>query len=99
MNWKSSMASELTSLLKKIDDDKRQLVENVDELEEMEKSRRNNREFLLLEAFRKIQENLNDVETELVKDIKSDAYDTTRQLNKVILFCLQSIFVQNLTVI
>ena len=77
-----------------IQENKYCLGENVDNLEEGENSRRQERNYVLSRTFNKIMTTLNDVDNKLVDQIKTDAYDTTRKLDKVSIFYLKRLLLE-----
>jgi len=77
------MILDLQSLMESVETDKTDLGENIDKLEEGEKLRCKERNFLLQRAFKKVNGALNDVDTKMMAGIKTDAYDASRQLDKV----------------
>ena len=83
MSWKEEVALTLQSLIESVQDEKTGLGENVDKLEEGENSRRQERSLLLSKTFKKIFAALNEKDKKMVATIKTNAYDVTRQLDKV----------------
>ena len=87
MSWKDEMILSLQFLMESVETDKTDLGENIDKLEDGEKLRCKERNVLLQRAFKKVSGALNDVDTKMMAGIKTDAYDASRQLDKVKYSC------------
>eukprot|EP00092_Neocalanus_flemingeri_P016904 GFUD01018283.1.p1 GENE.GFUD01018283.1~~GFUD01018283.1.p1 ORF type:complete len:1018 (+),score=268.26 GFUD01018283.1:39-3092(+) len=83
MMWKEDLASELQHLQEGIFKKKCEVEDGVDKMEEGKKARDVKKKEILLKEMKKILAKLNEVDMQVVKDVKGEAFDYLRSMNKI----------------
>ena len=83
MAWKEEMLIELESLQESIESRKSEIENRVDKLEEGKKARDVRKREILLKEMKQVLAKLNEVDKNIVKDLKGEAFDFLRGMRKI----------------
>jgi len=83
MVWKQDMLLELDNLQVSLEITKSEIEVGVDNLEDGKKARDVKKKELLLHEMKQILAKLNEIDKKVVKDLKGDAFDFLRSVNKI----------------
>ena len=83
MQWKDDLTRELKRLEANLASKSRELEEGFDSIEAKQKEREGDRKTIFLREMKKLLIILNDVDKKVTKDLKNEAFDNIRCMNKV----------------